>query len=222
MPPLRLVALVSIGVIIGLGTGLGAGYTMFTPQVGVLQEKLDAAESKLVAVEAKYNEVISGKERADVLVQDSLKERDAKIKSLEAEIQSKNSELLSLKEIKIESEKILAQRAAIEKELEDARNQLVSLKSADVRLVAFDIKTIEKDGPDEHIITGYLVNFGNGDAKSARLEIQWQGPGGCPCAPEIVRKEAIQFTDIKARSVIVINQSYSIDGMPIWFFEWQK
>jgi hypothetical protein len=223
MPAFRMVALLSLGLIIGLGAGLGTGYTAFSPQVGTLQEKLAAAEVKAVTIEAKYNEVISGKEKAEALLQETLKENDAKIKALEADIASKNSQLLSLQNIKIDSEKIVAERVALEKQLEESRTQLKSLKGADVRLAHFNIKSTAKDGaPDEHIVTGYLINFGSEGAKSASIEIEWRGQGGCPCMPEILKKERINFVNIEARSIIMVNQTYATDGMPVWYFNWQK
>ena len=220
MPILRVVTLLSLGVIIGLGAGLGVGYTMFGPQVGTMQEK-PAAEGKVVS-EAKYNEAVGGREKAEALLQEALKENNAKIKALEADVASKNSQLLSLQNIKIDSEKIVAERAALEKQLEETRTQLKSLKGADLGLAQFNIKSITKDGPDEQIVTGYLINFGSEGAKSASIEIEWQGPGGCPCNPEILKKERIDFANIEGHSIIVINQTYSTDGTPVWYFNWQK
>ncbi|MBM3897226.1 MAG: hypothetical protein FJ358_01685 [Thaumarchaeota archaeon] len=222
MPAFRMVALLSLGLIIGLGAGLGTGYTVFNPQIGTLQERLATAEGKAASVEAKYNDAVTGKERAAVLLQQAMKEKDDKIEALEADIASKNSQLLSLQNIKIDSEKIAAERLALEKQLEEASTQLKSLKGPDVRLVLFNIKSITKDGPDEHIITGYLVNFGSEDAKSASIEIEWQGPGGCACMPEIVKKERIDFAKIEARSIKAVSQTYSTDGTPVWHFSWQK
>ena len=220
MPALRFITLLSLSVIIGVGAGLGAGYTMFSSQAGIMQEK-PAAEGKVVS-EAKYDEAVSSKEKAEGLLREVLKENDVKIKSLDADIASKNSQLLSLQNIKIDSEKIVAERAALEKQLEDARTQLKSLKGADVRLTQFNLKSITKEGPDEHILTGYIINFGSEGAKSASIDIEWQGPGGCPCMPEILKKERIDFTNIEARSVIKINQTYLTDGTPVWYFSWQK
>jgi hypothetical protein len=193
---------------------------MFGPQVGTMQEK-PAAEGKVVS-EAKYNEAVGSREKAEALLQEALKENNAKIKALEADVASKNSQLLSLQNIKIDSEKIVAERAALEKQLEETRTQLKSLKGADLGLAQFNIKSITKDGQDEQIVTGYLINFGSEGAKSASIEIEWQGPGGCPCMPEILKKERIDFANIEGHSIIVINQTYSTDGTPVWYFNWQK
>jgi len=209
MPALRMVALLSLGLIIGLGTGLGTGYTLFNPQDGALQEKLTAAEGKAVSIEAKYNDAIGSKEKTEATLQQALQENDAKVKSLQTDIAARNSQLLNLQDIKIQGDKILAERAALEKELEASKKQLQELMGPDVKLLGFaESSRLNEKGQLEHTVKGYVINFGNRDSPSAKLVLTWSEMV-CACQVNQISRETIEFTNIKAHDIVEFTKTYS-------------
>ena len=149
MPSVKLMALLSIGLLVGLGTGLGAGYVGLNPQVNNLQEKVTATEAKSTELvgainslqekgataEKNYAQSLESREKAEVLLQNSLGEKDMHLKALESEIAAKRAELLDLQSKKTDADKTFATMAALETEIQDSKSQLKALKSADVRLI---------------------------------------------------------------------------------------
>lgn len=209
MASVKLIALLSIGLIVGLGTGLGAGYVGLNPQINNLQDKLVSTQDKLVAAEAKYGQLLESKEKADSLLQSTLAEKEAKIRALELDIASKSAELATLKSIKADSEKALAAKAALEKEIGDAKAQIVALKAADVKLIGLKIdEKVDANGQQHHIVTGYVINFGGEDASLAKLKITWNEEI-CPCQFDQIRSETITLSNVKAKSVNEISETYT-------------
>ena len=209
MSALKMVALLSLGVIIGLGAGLGASYTLFNPQVGALQERLTAAQERAVSIEAKYDDVVGSKQKAEATLQQALQENDAKVKSLQADITSKNSQLLSLQDFNIQSDKILAERAVMEKELEASKRQLQELMGPDAKLLGFaESSRLNEKGGLKHTVKGYVVNFGNQDVKSAKLVVTWSEMV-CGCQVNQISRETIEFTNIKTHDIVEFTKTYS-------------
>ena len=81
-------------------------------------------------------------------------------------------------------------------------------------------------GKQEHVVTGYVINFGNEDSKGATLAIKWYEEI-CPCQRNLIRTDVIDFSDIKGRSVTEIKQSFAFNiNLQLKFadyeFTWQK
>ncbi len=206
-----------ISILIGLGAGLGAGYIGLNPQVNrlIAQQESNSVQNNL------QQEINAAKQEIEA--------KNAKLASLDNTVSVKESELATLRNRLAEFEKkpaadvlavgerrlLLDQIQKLEAEVGQARDLLKSTQDPNLKLLGPIIEKIAHPGAeDEHVVHGWVVNFGSQAAMLATVKVEWLSVycvGLMQCETRWSKAESIVLTNVRGRSVTEFKESYSFN-----------
>ncbi len=227
----NLILVAGLSVIIGLGTGIASGYIGLNPQVNYLTGQIEDRDSAIgdlsLQLEERDGAMISDleddqrMEQALELMAQELEAKEIEIISLQNAISTREVELNVLQAQLVELEMvpdvsedvILLQNQIqnLEEELTNVQLDLEALQVADVHVIGpFITQVVNPDGPDEHIIRGWIVNYGDAATRYANFEFEFR-EGGCLCQSRIVETVKITLGSIQGKSFLEFNKSFFFD-----------
>ena len=233
MVALNIILVAGLSVIIGLGTGIASGYIGLNPQVNYLTGQVEDRDSVIgdlsLDLEERDSAMISileddqRMEQALELIAQELEAKEIEIESLrnlvsarKAELDVLRAELLAqqgLMAVAVNDDAMLLQSEiqTLEEELTIVQLELEALQVADVHVIGpFITQVVNPDSPDEHIIQGWIVNYGDVAARYANFELEFR-EGGCLCQSRIVETVKITLGSVEGKSFLEFNESFFFD-----------
>ncbi len=231
MVTVNLFLVAGLSVIIGLGTGIASGYIGLNPQVNYLTGQVEDRDSVIGGLSSELEERDSAMisileddqrmEQALELMTQKLEAKEIDITSLRNVISTREVELNNLRgqlsdlemmpAVNDDAMLLQAEIQTLEEELTIVQSDLEALQVADVHVIGpFITQVVNPDSPDEHIIQGWIVNYGDVAARYANFELEFR-EGGCLCQSRIVDTVKITLGSVEGKSFLEFNESFFFD-----------
>jgi len=202
-----LVGTALVGLVLGIGLGLGAGFIGLTPDF-LDPEKVElqsALERAMVREDGFENEILD--------LQENLRLNEEVVSRLQSHINEIQANIgIPIEEFEAEVDRLQAQIASLNSERNSMDAQIASLtfQLEQLRQASFDgqfqsIRIPNFFGADRHDITGTLVNYGTSMGTNVNIIFRWFN------GAQLVSSSTLSIGSVPGRSVVRVDTSHIFD-----------